>query len=256
MSKEITNLIILPQKTDLGDANGFNTGIFYALNNQKPDFIGLIRAELRPTDGWLEILLKEFQSDRRIVMVGSEIKSFDRSWDDIANFWPFSKLNLDKLTRGEVIAVSDQACLIRSQVLRELGYFDGDFYQTLEDWDFGLRATLLGYKIIFQPKAKAEREQSEPQPSSIYWYLLIRNFNYLWIKNIPTPLAIRYWYEWFNLTFRLSLRAWGEGAWLSPFRAQLKTLVKLPRLIVWRSSIQRRRQLKLTELVKSNGREQ
>jgi GT2 family glycosyltransferase len=54
-------------------------------------------------------------------------------------------------SRKYVIQPYGASMLIKKDIFEELGKFDEDYFISLEDLDIGLRAWLLGYKVIYVP---------------------------------------------------------------------------------------------------------
>jgi GT2 family glycosyltransferase len=201
-----------------------------------------------PNHDWLKRLLAEFKTDRQLAVVSSIAGSLDRSLERVATAPRLTGLlGTDATEAQERPVVSLQASLIRTETLFDIGYLDGDFFQGLEDVDFCLRAQLLGYKVMYAPAASVSQAQPLVRSDGQYWYRLIRNYNYIWAKDIPWPLSLTWLPSWFKTSASLWAGAWREGAWAAPFKAELKTILKIPWLIARRRYIQRRRQLSANE---------
>jgi GT2 family glycosyltransferase len=82
------------------------------------------------------------------------------------------------------------AALYRTQMLRDVGLFDEDFFLVYEDVDLSFRAQLNGYKCIYVPNAIVYHKASGSigQDSALSVYQSQRNLEWVYIKNIPKSL--------------------------------------------------------------------
>ncbi len=74
--------------------------------------------------------------------------------------------------KREVYAVCGAAVLYNKQIMEEIGYLDENFFMYYEDLDISERARLLGYKIIYAPKAivRHRHAASSKEWSSFFIY--------------------------------------------------------------------------------------
>ena len=85
------------------------------------------------------------------------------------------------------------AALYRTEMLRDVGLFDEDFFLVYEDVDLSFRAQLKGYTCIFVPDAIVYHKASGSigHNSSISVYFSQRNMEWVYIKNMPAGLFSR-----------------------------------------------------------------
>ena len=85
------------------------------------------------------------------------------------------------------------AALYRTQMLRDIGLFDEDFFLLYEDVDLSFRAQLKGYKCLYVPEAivyhKGSRSIIYDSPISVYYSH--RNLEWVYIKNMPAGLILK-----------------------------------------------------------------
>ena len=86
------------------------------------------------------------------------------------------------------------AVLIRRQLIEEIDFLDDDFFLIHEDTDFNFRAQLAGWKCLFVPDAVVLHKvrSSIGEMSDMAVYYSIRNSRYVWVKNMPMPLLLKY----------------------------------------------------------------
>ena len=78
----------------------------------------------------------------------------------------------ESLTKPEEVSfVSGCVCLISAQAIRDVGTFAEDFFAYVEDAEFCVRLRRAGYRILFEPRAKAlhhtPRLEDDPAPYKI-----------------------------------------------------------------------------------------
>lgn len=57
-------------------------------------------------------------------------------------------------TSRDVFWASGACMMVRADVFRKLGGFDGDFFAHMEEIDFCWRAQLAGYRIMVEPRSR------------------------------------------------------------------------------------------------------
>src|SRR5690606_14627023 len=89
------------------------------------------------------------------------------------------------------------AAAYRRSALLELAeagkVFDEDLVMYCEDVDLNLRARRRGMRTIFVPSAVVYHKLSATGGGALASYYCGRNFALVWAKNMPGPLARRYW---------------------------------------------------------------
>ncbi|MDO9265274.1 MAG: glycosyltransferase family 2 protein [Desulfosalsimonadaceae bacterium] len=82
------------------------------------------------------------------------------------------------------------ASIYRTQMLKEIGYFDPDFFLIHEDVDLSFRAQLRGYRCLYVPEAvvlhRASSSIKHDSPVSVYYGH--RNLEWVYLKNMPFGL--------------------------------------------------------------------
>ena len=85
------------------------------------------------------------------------------------------------------------AAIYRTEMLRQVGLFDEDYFLLYEDVDLSFRAQLKGYKCRYVPAAivyhKASGSIGHDSASSVYYSH--RNLEWVYIQNMPGRLILR-----------------------------------------------------------------
>jgi GT2 family glycosyltransferase len=92
----------------------------------------------------------------------------------------------------EIFFASGCACLLRREMLEDIGLYDEDFFAYAEDTDMGWRARLAGWKCIYSPGAIVYHLHSASSGaySHLKAFLVERNRIWVAIKNFPLPLLL------------------------------------------------------------------
>jgi len=211
-------------KDNAGFAGGVNRGIKPALE-QGFDVIVLLNNDAAPAPDWLERLTAAAQAHPEAGIVTSKIRHLgDPKLDSTGDFyttWGFAfPRGRDEVDTGQydssdqqvVFSGSGGASLYRAEVFRKIGLFDERFFAYFEDVDISFRAQLAGYKVRYEPKAVVEHmiggtsrranasgtDTSEAvtaeagAPSPFARYQTVKNFWYLYTKNMPGWLYWKY----------------------------------------------------------------
>ncbi len=109
--------------------------------------------DILPEKNWLEEMIKVAESDERIGAVQANIRTPEGIifiWHGEAN--PYSR----EPTKVEEIGFACTAlALFKTKIVREVGYFDENFYKWSFDTDYSWRIKEKGYKVVVAPKARA-----------------------------------------------------------------------------------------------------
>jgi len=96
------------------------------------------------------------------------------------------------------------SAFFRIEVLRDVGFFDEDFFILYEDVDLSFRAQLRGYKCLYVPEAvvyhKASSSIVYDSPISVYYSH--RNLEWVYIKNMPSHLIFKTF--WLHILYNIA----------------------------------------------------
>lgn len=204
ISKQFPNLHLIKLSHNTGFAGGVNSGIEYALG-QGADAIALFNNDAIATPSWLQGLVTAMHLDDKTGIVTGKLMRDDRTHiDSTGDFYtsrgmPFPRGRNQKDTgqfdvAEPVFGASGGASLYRSRLLREIGFFDEDFFAYYEDVDISFRAQLAGWHIWYTPAAVAYHHVSSTSSKlgNFSRFHSIKNFIYLYNKNMPTLLYWKY----------------------------------------------------------------
>lgn len=95
--------------------------------------------------------------------------------------------------RAWIFGACGGAAIYRTRMLREIGYFDSDFFLIHEDVDLSFRAQLRGYRCLYVPDAVVRHRagSSIRHDSTVSVYYGHRNLEWAYLKNMPAGLMVK-----------------------------------------------------------------
>lgn len=274
---EFPEVQLLELPKNAGFAGGVNHGIRHAMA-QGAEYIALLNNDASPDPHWLKALVECAESDPRIGMVAAKILTYEDdeidSTGDFYSIWGFpyprgrgeeDEGQYDKPALRTIFAASGGASLYRVQTLREVGLFDERFFAYFEDVDLGFRARLAGFEVRYEPKAvvkhqigatssrmnnQGEAIRSTERKGSFARYHTVKNFCYLYTKNMPAPLYWKYLPLFMASLGMMFVNDVRRGLVLAHLRGRLTFWLNLPGVLAERRRIQSRRVLSPAQIDK------
>lgn len=244
------------QVVQLNENTGFTGGNRAGLLTARGELIALINNDTRAADTWLESLVRPMTEDQRIGICASKLiidrtDRIDSAGDGITTAGVGFKRGLSKdksfyVEQELVFGACAAAVLYRRAMLREVGFLDEDFFLNDEDTDLNFRARLFGWNCVYVPDAVVHHKvnSSIGRLSDMAVYYHTRNLEFVWIKNMPTALMLRFAHhkliQELGAFFYLCMRHW---KWAPFFRAKRDAMQMMPRIWSKRKEIQRRRRV-------------
>ncbi len=157
---ELPHIILLPQKENLGFAGGNNVGIQWALDNGF-DYVYFHNNDGFVAANFLEPLIDVMEKDKTVGAVQSLLMLYPET--DLLNssgnsfhylglgFCNNLRVKKDSIKLEKVYETSyssGAAVLMRSDLLRQYGLWDHDFFMYHEDIEYSFRLKIAGYKIM------------------------------------------------------------------------------------------------------------
>lgn len=157
---------IIEADQNLRFAGGNNLGLKNALS-KADDFSLLLNNDTAADPDFLNHLIEAAESGKRIGLVAPKILYHDRpdviwfaggvlkpAWGYVRHFG-LRQLDDGRFDqRREVSFLTGCCLLIHKEVIDEIGLLDENFYLYSEDADYCLRALGVGFKLIYEPKAR------------------------------------------------------------------------------------------------------
>lgn len=241
IDSELEKLFLIVNKENLGFAEGNNVGIRFSLEHLNPDYILLLNNDTVVDKYLLTEMVNLGNSDETIGIVGPKIYYYD----DPQTIWCIGGKISWKFARGlhignseldigqyedveKVEYVSGAAFLIKKEVLQKTGLMDKKLFLYFEETDLTLRASKLGYKSFYSPKAKIWHKVSKSgggisKPIGLYYitrnrWIFMRkwskktDFIFFIIYQIIGALVLPFFLSIYKRNFRL-FKAYYKGLW-------------------------------------------
>jgi len=230
---------IIVNKENLGFAKGNNIGIKKALA-ENFDYICLINQDTISDPGFLKELVKTAEADEKIAAVQPRIMLYPEkdkvnSLGNSIHYLGFGyssggyqQFN-GNLEPKEIAYASGAAVLIKTNVLKQVGLFDPDFFMYHEDLDLGWRMRLAGYKILVVPNAVIYHKYQFSKSIKKY-YFMERNRLLCLLENYKIGTLILIFPAWLVMEIGLLLFSLKSGFW----REKLRVYGYFFKLSTWR----------------------
>jgi len=277
--EEFPAMQLLEFPNNAGFAGGVNRGIKPALD-QGAKYIVLFNNDAIADEHWLENLAASAGDHPEAGLITSKIRHFDDprldSTGDFYSTWafPFPR-GRDEVDTGQydtadhqvVFGASGGASLYRADMLRQIGLFDERFFAYFEDVDISFRAQLAGWKVRYEPRAVVrhhiggtssriddydqENEASTKitptadadRPSKFARYHTVKNFHYIYAKNMPGLLYFKYLPLYWASAAMMLVSDIRRGLLIEDLQATLTALIHTPSILRDRIGIQRQREV-------------
>jgi len=144
------NIKILRNKENKGLAFSRNNGILKAKN----ELVASVDADVVLDKKWLENIIKTFRNDKIAGACGNLEEYYK---DRAANLWRLTHM---KQNWGKKRAINPKFlfgsnCVFRKSAVKNIGLYNIKYRTNYEDVDVSNRLKSKGYKLIYEPKAKA-----------------------------------------------------------------------------------------------------
>ncbi len=195
-------------KTIILDKNyGFADGYNKALDQLDHKYFVLLNSDVKVSENWLDPIYELFEKESNIVAAQPKIKAYNnKSEFEYAGAsggyidylgYPFCKgriFDTIEQDRGQYDQISDimwasgAALFIRSEIYKNMGGLDGDFFAHMEEIDLCWRVKNRGFRIVCHPQSVVYHVGGAtlPNHSSKKLHLNFRNNLYMLYKNLAS----------------------------------------------------------------------
>jgi GT2 family glycosyltransferase len=150
-----------------------------------------------------------------------------------------------------VFSACGGAAAYRRVMLDEIGHLDDIFFFSCEDIDLAWRAQLAGWRCIYTPHAVVYHALSATGGGVTASFYNGRNFIYVIVKNYPSALFRKHWWQvvrgQFGITKEALKHVRGREA-RATLRGQIVGVLHIPRLLRRRRAVQRLRKVTIEYL--------
>ncbi len=239
---------------ELAENTGFAAGNSAGLEVAEGQFVALFNNDARADEFWLENLLRPMREDPEVGICASKLMidgtgKINSAGDGITTAGVgFNRgLHAEALRYdlgGTVFGACGAAVLYRREMVDEIGFLDEDFFLYDEDTDLNFRAQLGGWKCVYVPEAIVYHKvnATSHRLSDLHVYYHTRNLEFVWMKNMPTGLMLRFaHHKIIQEVGSFSYICLRHGKWSPFFRAKRDALKMLPLVLKKRREIQKKR---------------
>lgn len=201
LAKKYPEVIVLAQPMNLGFAGGVNVGLRYAMEKGF-DYAALFNNDAVADSSWLKYLVEELNSNPSSGIATCKFLTLDKkkidSTGDMYSTWglPYPRGRDEKNSNKyddslDIFGATGGASLYRTDMLKEIGLFDEDFFAYYEDVDISFRAQLAGWKVRYVPKSEAYHSigATSSKISGFSTYQTMKNLPWIFWKNVPFRIA-------------------------------------------------------------------
>ncbi|MFH1426569.1 MAG: glycosyltransferase family 2 protein [Candidatus Kerfeldbacteria bacterium] len=194
---------LIPLKENTGFARGNNIGFESALRNPHIRYIACLNIDTEIRPNWLHHLVQRLEANEKTGMVTSKIL-FDNppviqstgmfSAPDLGGFHRGTGMKPDEMNEAnEVFAPCGASFIVRREVIEECGAFDETLFSYGEDAEWGMRAHLYGWNVMYEPKSVVYHfhSQSSGAMSAFKTYYITRNQLLIAIKLFPWTVLLK-----------------------------------------------------------------
>jgi len=166
------------------------------LTHQSCEYIALLNNDTVVDENWLFELIKSAKQNDAQVISSKMINYYNRSIMDNAGHFMLNTGEIMPIGHGkpiekykhylENVGACAGACLYKTNMIKEIGFFDPYFSTGYEDAEYGLRATILNYKCIYSPE-------------SIVFHKMGQSIKKIFDKSYATMIQTSILYTYFKL---------------------------------------------------------
>lgn len=198
--QKFPNITLIENENNLGFCAGNNIGLRYALKANF-DYIWILNNDTTVEQKALVEIIKVAESDKSIGIVSPQINYYDKkkeiqfagSYIDRKRLtlnYPRNKYHVNEVyQKGNDVVLWGTALLIRTELIKKIGYLREDYFAYWEDIDYSLRSLKAGYKNILckdaliYHKRKLDKQGKEVPKGEMFYYLFLRNYIHFFHKN-------------------------------------------------------------------------
>jgi len=217
------DIILFENKTNLGYTGGNNLGLRYALENGA-DYAWLLNNDTIVDRECLSRLIAAAEQHRDIGLISPIIYQYYES-DRIQFCGTLVDWRTDKLVavktplvfQDEILAANlmlwGTALLVKSSMVRQIGYLDERYFAYHEDIDYSMRAIEAGFRTFLEPTAVVYHKTSRSlgAHSPIVRYFMWRNIYLLWMTRLQGWKKYSYPARYLALVLASAVRYKVEG---------------------------------------------
>lgn len=227
IKRNFAEIKLIENEHNIGFAAGNNIGFKYAADNGF-DYVYLLNQDTVVDPDFLAGVVEVVRSDKRIAAVQSKLllyhdKGKINSIGNEIHYLGFGfagghqTADLELKSR-EITYPSGSACLFDVRKLREVGYFNPEFFMYHEDADLGWRIWLAGFTCMLAPKSVVYHKYEFSRSIKKY-YFMERNRYLVVLQNYKLATLLLITPACLVMEAGLLLYSFVTGFWIQKFKA-------------------------------------
>lgn len=199
-----SKVTLIFNESNLGFAKG-NNATLATLTAPDSDFkyVALLNNDTEVDTNWLQELVRCAEETGAGMVTSKMVNYYDRRFMDNAGHKMLNTAEIIPIGHTEPVENFMEpfenmgpcagAALYSVDMLRKIGTFDGYFETGYEDAELGVRAVVLGYKSVFEPKAVVYHKISRSVKKVLNYHYLLKiqlNIFYSYFKLMPYPALL------------------------------------------------------------------
>lgn len=243
----------LKNPKNLGFAGGVNQGIRHAIDKDYP-YIALLNNDALLTKSWLKTMLASLKKHQVSSVTGLLLNGDGtkiESTGDNYSIWglPFPRQRDEDVESAEesgiVFSGTAGASLYKTDLFKDIGLFDEEFFAYFEDTDIGLRAQLAGHKSYYDKSAIANHEHgtTSGKMPGFTVYQTFKNVPLIIWKDIPFGMMLSVGGRFIIVYWLLFVRALSRGQAAPAAKGAVKSIALIPHALRQRRVIQSKRRV-------------
>lgn len=254
--------ILIKNDINLGFSKAVNLGIKHSLNSGISDYILILNNDIELENNFIEKGIETFNEIKDAGFIAVKMLNFFKRdvIDDTGDFIrktggiPMARGHGDKDTRQYekaefIFGACAGAAFYKSELFKNAGLFDEDFFAYLEDVDLSFRFQIYGYKCYYNPEIICYHKRRETTKRFEGWetYYTEKNLVALRLKNYPFPLYLKYSPLFFLARISRFIKYLGNnysgGTFKYAVKGYFKGLSEIPKSLKKRSIIQSKKRV-------------
>ena len=182
-NENLQGINLIHTKNNIASAGGFSLGMGLVVKSGL-DWVWLFNDDSRPISGSLDSILAHRvlleQANRGMV----KLANLNAKGKAILQNWKGRRVPSYIAVSNELIEtdlITFDGCLISSNLIREIGTCDPDYFMGTYEFDFCLKARDRGFKIYTLPNGLIEDEKSGSVGGTPPWRQYYNTRNHLWL---------------------------------------------------------------------------
>jgi GT2 family glycosyltransferase len=197
IKKIYPTITIIKNSKNLGYTGGNNLGIRYALKNGS-DYVWLLNNDTIVEKDSLKYLIKTFDTSKEVGLVSPIIYYYNAPEKIQFCGWVVDWMNCEvkepsaneiiikkEFIEGRDVCLWGTALVIKSDVIKKIGFLDEKYFAYWEDIDYSIKALRAGFRNVIEINSHIYHKVTEKRKPH-YYYFMARNEYIMWVQYLTS----------------------------------------------------------------------